>query len=86
MAAKLQTLPPGLKPGALAKTDAAWYVALSVSTMELGVRQGWFPAPRVLSPGRVGWLTSELDEWLASRPTSELLPPANTGHSNRRRT
>lgn len=85
MPQKPQTLPTGLKPGAFDKVGTAWYVALSVSTVERGVREEWFPAPRELSPGRVGWLTTELDEWLASRPKSNLLPPANTGHGNRRR-
>lgn len=77
--------PPGLKPGALDKAGAAWYVSLSESTIERGVREEWFPAPRELSPGRVGWLISHLDEYLASRPKSALLPPPNTGHGNRRR-
>lgn len=30
-------------------------------------RKGEFPARRKLSPGRVGWLTSEVQAWLDSR-------------------
>ena len=84
-AARTFTPPPGVRPGALDKAGAAWYVSLSESTIERGVREEWFPAPRELSPGRVGWLISDLDAYLASRPKSNLLPPPNTGHRNRRR-
>lgn len=65
-----------MKPGALERREAAAYVALSVSTMEAGVRNESFPAPRQLSKGRVAWLTKELDQWLETRPVSKLLPPA----------
>ena len=30
--------------------------------------KGLFPARRQIGPRRVGWLQSEVDEWLASRP------------------
>lgn len=79
------TPPPGLKPAALDKPSAAWYVGLSESTVERGVREQWFPAPRELSKGRAGYLTAELDEWLATRPVSSLLPPPNTGARKGRR-
>lgn len=69
---------PAAKPGAFDKEGAAWYVALSTATIERGVREKWFPAPRELSPGRVGWLTPDLDEWLSNRPVSSMLPPKNT--------
>ena len=88
-AAKAFTPPPGLKPGALDKASAAWYVSLSESSLERGVREGWFPKPRQLSGsdkgGRAAYLVSELDDWLANRPVSSLPPPPNTGHSNRKR-
>lgn len=34
------------------------------------VRAGRFPAPRRLSPNRVGWLASELESWIRSRPAA----------------
>lgn len=83
--AKPYAPPLGLKPGALDKAGTAWYVSLSESTIERGTREGWFPAPRELSPGRVAWLVPELDGYLASRPKSALLPPPNTRHGNRRK-
>lgn len=58
---------------------------LSKSTIEEERRQGRFPAPRQLSGRRVGWLLSEIEEWLASRPVSDQLPPANTGAKKPRR-
>ncbi len=32
-------------------------------------KTGSFPKRRQLSPGRVGWLASEVDAWLESRQT-----------------
>lgn len=74
-----------LKPGALDLVNVALYVALSVSTVQKLVREGDFPSPRKLSGRRVGFLVPEIDEWLEARPVSQLLPPPNTGHSNRPR-
>ena len=42
---------------------------LSRTTVWRLERQGAFPARRRLSPGAVGWLESEVDEWIASRLT-----------------
>jgi prophage regulatory protein len=72
-----------LTPGALDLGNTALYVALSISTVQKLVREGDFPPPRKLSAARVGFLVRELDEWLEARPVSQLLPPPNTGHSNR---
>lgn len=35
-------------------------------------KDGVFPRRRRLSPSIVGWLESEVDAWLASRPTAEI--------------
>lgn len=35
-----------------------------------------FPKPVQLSPSRIGWLESEVDAWLASRPRGFLRPVA----------
>ncbi|WP_224798112.1 helix-turn-helix transcriptional regulator [Idiomarina abyssalis] len=34
-------------------------------------RDGTIPAPRKISSRCVGWLQSEIDEWLKSRPSAE---------------
>ena len=31
-------------------------------------RKGLFPQPRRLGPNTIGWLESEVQEWLSSRP------------------
>jgi len=40
---------------------------LSRSSIYLKVSQGEFPAPISLGSRAVGWLSSEIDEWIASR-------------------
>lgn len=40
----------------------------------------------MLTARRTAYLFSEVKAWAQSRPVSDLPPPANTGHSNRRRT
>lgn len=54
-------------------------LSLSVSTVQEMVRREEFPAPRMLSRRRVGWLIREVEEWVESRPISKLPPPPNTG-------
>lgn len=76
---KLNTAIVHTQPGALDRHAAAAYVALSLSGFEALVRSGSIPEPRLLGERRVAWLRAELDEWLATRPKSELLPPHNTG-------
>lgn len=43
-------------------------VGLSRSTIYEMIRRGEFPAPIELGPNRVGWLSDEIDAWLATRP------------------
>lgn len=58
---------------------AAQLLCMSVGTFTKLVQSGEAPKPRQLSPGRVGWLVSELDAWAEKRPVSDIAPPANTG-------
>lgn len=74
-----------IEPGALEPGDSAAYCAISVSTLEKLEREGKFPKRRLLSDRRTGHLVVELDEWLGSRPVSDLAPPANTGAKKPRR-
>lgn len=68
-----------IQPRFVVKDAAAQMLAMSIKTFERLVQSGDMPKPRQLSAGRVGWLVAELDAWAASRPISEILPPANTG-------
>ncbi len=66
-----------LRPAALDIEQTAAYVSLSVGTVENLEREEDFPRRRKLSGRRVGYLLREIDEWLESRPVSDLLPPVN---------
>jgi prophage regulatory protein len=66
-----------LRPALLDIEQVAAYVTLSTGTIQTMVRKGAFPAPRQLSGRRVGYLLREVDEWIESRPVSDLPPPVN---------
>lgn len=74
-----------MKPIYLELDAVAGAVALAASTVQRLVREGMFPKPRQLSGRRVAWLVREVEEWAEQRPISDLAPPPNTGHANRRR-
>ncbi|WP_084170030.1 helix-turn-helix transcriptional regulator [Paraburkholderia ferrariae] len=74
-----------MKPLFLDLESVTYVIALAPATVQKLVRENRFPKPRQLSDRRVAWLTREVEEWAESRPISDLLPPPNTGHSNRRR-
>lgn len=61
-----------LAPGALTLNNAALYVALSPTTVQM-VGKGEFPRPRRPSGRRVGFLVKELQDWIEMRRVS-LLP------------
>jgi predicted DNA-binding transcriptional regulator AlpA len=57
----------------LSKADVMEKVRVrSYLTLRSWIISGGFPAARELGPGQgrslVGWLSSEVDEWLANRP------------------
>lgn len=70
-----------MTPVLLPRRDAAQYAGMSPSTLEKLVRLGQFPAPRKLSPGRVGWLRREVDEWAEKLPVSDLPPGPQAARS-----
>lgn len=69
-----------IRPLYLARSDAAAFLAISVSTLEALVARGEAPKPRKLSAGRTAWLVDELEAWGRGRPDSDLLPPENSGY------
>jgi prophage regulatory protein len=73
-----------LTPFVLSLEGAAAYVSLSEASIQKLVRENRFPKPRLLSDRRVGWLVRELEEWAGNCPVSDLLPPPNTSHGNRK--
>jgi prophage regulatory protein len=54
----------------ISKAEAAERVGLSTVTLWRMEDQGEFPARRQISRGRVAYLESEVDEWMASRGKS----------------
>jgi len=69
-----------MKPIFIDLATLANVLALSESTIQKLTREDInFPKPRQLSERRVGWLTSEIEQWAVARPISDLLPPENTG-------
>lgn len=61
-------------PLAVDKRNAAAAIGVSETTLDLLVRSGELPPPRKLSANRVGWLWRELQQFVESRPVSDLAP------------
>ncbi len=54
----------------LLKPDLKARIPLSLSSIERGVREGWFPAPVKIGPRRIAWRESTIAAWEESRVTS----------------
>lgn len=50
---------------------------ISASTLWRWTQTGIFPAPKQIGPNRVGWLSSEIEEWMNSRPDTNTQEVAN---------
>ena len=50
------------------RRDLPAIVGLSLATINRVRTRGDFPAPRQLGPAAVGFLRSDIDRWLTSRP------------------
>ncbi len=59
----------------LSKPEVLNIAGLSHVTQWRMEKRGEFPQRRQISPGRVGWLESEVLEWMNTRPVSELPSP-----------
>lgn len=47
------------------------HLSLSRSAIRARLADGDFPVPIKLGPRAIGWLRSDIDAWLASRPRSD---------------
>ncbi len=75
----MSKLSVNIQPVLVSKEVAAQILGgISVTTFEDGVRDNVYPQPRQISPGRVGWLYSELAELGSKLPVSKGLPPKNS--------
>ena len=64
----------------LSRAQVMELVGVNYTTLWRWMRDGEFPRARVLSPGEkrnscIAWLKSEVDAWVASRPTRTLKAP-----------
>jgi prophage regulatory protein len=69
-----------ISPFFLSRANAAAFLSISVSMLDVLVARGDIPRPRKISAGRSAWRVDELVAWGKARPVSDLLPPANSGH------
>lgn len=58
----------------LSKKQVLAMVGLSFPTVWKMMREGTFPLSRRLSSSKIGWLRSEVVEWLRSRPVQVYKP------------
>ena len=56
----------------LSKKETSRTVNKSSTTLWRDVNAGTFPAPIQVGIGRVGWLKSEVQEWIKNRPRVAL--------------
>lgn len=70
-------------PLAVDRANAAAALGVSETTLEALVRSGELPPPRKISANRVGWLWRELQQFVESRPVSDLAPGPGAGGCGR---
>ena len=63
----------------LCKPEVLAISGLSHVTQWRMEKRGEFPKRRQISPGRVGWLESEILAWVESRPVSNIGPVVKKG-------
>lgn len=56
----------------LTRSEVIQRTGLSRSTIQRMERRGEFPPRRQVSRSRVGWLASDIDSWLQSRPAAAV--------------
>lgn len=61
------------------KAELLTAVGLPASTIDRLEARGEFPRRRLLADRTVGWLVAEVDDWVKSRPVSDLPPVPRAG-------
>ena len=67
----------------LRRSEVVARVGLSHATVYRMMSRGEFPRSVRLSPGRTGWRSDEIDEWLASRPYTAPESPGRAKEARR---
>ena len=65
------------------KKELVKRINLSAVTIWRRIQVGDFPRPRQLTPNRIGWPESEIEEWENSRPVGQCELPDNLKVSRR---
>lgn len=55
----------------LRANELAQRLGISRTTLWRWEREGLLPARRQVGPNVAGWISSEIEEWVVSRPTAE---------------
>jgi prophage regulatory protein len=66
----------------LSKKQVVARTRLSAVTIWRRIKAEDFPKPRQLTPNRIGWLESEIEEWELSRPLGQCEVPVNLETAN----
>lgn len=69
-----------IEPGALDRSAAARFIALSESTLETLSRTEILLKPVQISKGRVAWPVANLRQYILTRPVADLPPPRGCGY------
>ena len=64
---KNRTQDTDIKPRILAPTIVARMIGLSRVTIWRMCRRGQFPKPIAISPGRVGFIAEDIEDWIDSK-------------------
>jgi prophage regulatory protein len=65
-----------LRPRIVRRPEVQGLTGLSASTIERLEKAGDFPRRRRLGPSAVGWIFSEIEDWIASRPHADGRAPS----------
>ena len=63
----------------LSKPTVSEVTAIPRGTLDDWVSRGLFPAPIALGPRRIGWLESDVQAWILSRPMASRILPSSDG-------
>jgi prophage regulatory protein len=83
--ARHEALPPPRKGGIIREAERARLTGISQTAWWHAERRGEVPKRRKIGPRMVGWLESEILDWILSREAGLLPPPAEAVEAWKRR-
>lgn len=73
---------PAVMPHIMRLPEVKAVTRLSKTAINAGVAVGEFPAPRALGARAIGWLSTDIERWVASRPAAPRGRPAEFNQSD----